>query len=125
MTVKYLMLIYGNEQVWNSDDADEFAKMVGEVGAFNEGLRESGELVDSQGLVARPRSVRMVGNAPSVTDGPYLEAKEYVGSYFVVDVDSEARAAEIAQSYPALRYSRGLGGGLEVWPLMDNGGSDL
>ncbi|WP_033442027.1 YciI family protein [Saccharothrix sp. NRRL B-16314] len=123
--MKYLMLIYGNDEVWNSVDVDEFAKLVGEVDAFNAALRESGELVDSQGLVARPRSVRVVGEAPVVTDGPYLEAKEYVGSYFVVDVDSEERAAEIAQSYPALRYSRGLGGGLEVWPLMERGGGDL
>jgi hypothetical protein len=123
--VKYLMLIYGNEQVWNSVDAEQFAKLVSEVDAFNADLRESGELVDSQGLVPRPRAVRMAGEAPVVTDGPYLEAKEYVGSYFVVDVDSEQRALEIARSYPALRYSRGLGGGLEVWPLMERGGGDL
>jgi hypothetical protein len=123
--VKYLMLIYGNEQVWNSVDAEQFAELVGEVDAFNAALRESGELVDSQGLMPRPRSVRVVGDAPVVTDGPYLEAKEYVGSYFVVDVDDEQRALEIARSYPALRYSRGLGGGLEVWPLMTHGGGDL
>ncbi len=123
--MKYLMLIYGNEQVWNSVDADEFAKLVGEVDAYNESLRESGEFVDAQGLVSRPRSVRLVGEAPVVTDGPYLEAKEYVGSYFVVDVDSEQRAMEIARDYPALRYSRGLGGGIEVWPLMTGGGGDL
>jgi hypothetical protein len=123
--VKYLMLIYGNEEVWNSVDADGFAKLVAEVDGFNAALRESGELVDSQGLVARPRSVRVVGEAPVVTDGPYLEAKEHVGSYFVVDVDSEQRAVEIAESYPALRHSRGLGGGLEVWPLMERGGGDL
>lgn len=123
--MKYLMLIYGNEQVWNSVDADAFAKLVAEVDAFNGALRESGELVDSQGLVSRPRSVRVVRDEPVVTDGPYLEAKEYVGSYFVVDVDSEQRAMEIAQAYPALRYSRGLGGGIEVWPLMDKGGGDL
>jgi len=123
--VKYLMLIYGNEQVWNSVDAEQFGRLVAEVDAFNADLRESGELVDSQGLVPRPRSVRVVGEAPVVTDGPYLEAKEYVGSYFVVDVDSEQRALEIARSYPALRYSRGLGGGLEVWPLMRQGGDDL
>ena len=123
--MKYLMLIYGNEQVWNSVDAEQFGRLVAEVDAFNADLRESGELVDSQGLVPRPRSVRVVGEAPVVTDGPYLEAKEYVGSYFVVDVDSEQRALEIARSYPALRYSRGLGGGLEVWPLMRQGGDDL
>lgn len=123
--MKYLMLIYGNEQVWNSVDAEQFAKLVSEVDAFNADLRESGELVDVQGLESRPRAVRMAGEAPVVTDGPYLEAKEYVGSYFVVDVDSEQRALEIARSYPALRYSRGLGGGLEVWPLMERGGGDL
>lgn len=123
--MKYLMLIYGNEQVWNSVDADGFAKLVAEVDAFNETLRESGELVDAQGLVSRPRAVRVVGDSPVVTDGPYLEAKEYVGSYFVVDVDSEQRAVEIARSYPALRYSRGLGGGIEVWPLMAKGGGDI
>jgi hypothetical protein len=123
--VKYLMLIYGNEQVWNSVDADEFAKLVAEVDAFNADLRDSGELVDAQGLVDRPRAVRVVDGAPVVTDGPYLEAKEYVGSYFMVDVDGEERALEIARSYPALRYSRGLGGGIEVWPLMSKGGSDI
>jgi hypothetical protein len=69
--------------------------------------------------------VRVVDGAPVVTDGPYLEAKEYVGSYFMVDVDSEERALEIARSYPALRYSRGLGGGIEVWPLMDRGGDGV
>lgn len=120
--MKYLMLIYGNEQVWNSIDVDEFGKLVAEVDAFNAALRESGELVDSQGLVPRPRAVRVIGDESVVTDGPYLEAKEYVGSYFVVDVDSDQRAVQIAQSYPALRYSRGLGGGIEVWPLMDHGG---
>ncbi|MCE6993323.1 YciI family protein [Saccharothrix sp. S26] len=123
--MKYLMLIYGNERVWNSVDAEQFGKLVAEVDAFNAELRESGELVESRGLVSRPRAVRVVDDAPVVTDGPYLEAKEYVGSYFVVDVDSEERAEEIARSYPALRYSRGLGGGLEVWPLMEQGGGDL
>ncbi|MEU4741665.1 YciI family protein [Actinosynnema sp. NPDC023658] len=128
--MKYLMLIYGNEQVWNSVDAERFRELVADVDAFNAALRESGELVDSRGLLPRPRSVRVVDEVPVVTDGPYLEAKEHVGSYFVVDVDSEERAEEIARSYPALRYSRGLGGGLEVWPLMEPhgiepGGGDL
>jgi hypothetical protein len=123
--VKYLMLIYGNEQIWNSLPAADLAELITEVDAFNEGLRASGELVDCQGLITRPRSVRMAGDTPIVTDGPYLEAKEYVGSYFVVDVDGEARALEIARSYPALRFGEAVGGGLEVWPLMTRAGEDL
>ncbi len=120
--MKYLILIYGNDQIWNSLPAAELTALIAEVDAFNGGLRASGELVDVQGLVSRPRSVRIAGDAPIVTDGPYLEAKEYVGSYFVVDVDSEKRALEIARSYPALRFGSGAGGGLEVWPLMSRGG---
>ena len=120
--MKYLMLIYGNDEVWNSVDADAFAGLVVEVDAFTAALRDSGELVEAQGLIDRPKAVRVVGGSPVVTDGPYLEAKEYVGSYLMVDVDSEERAVQIAAAYPALRHSRGLGGGLEVWPLMRAGG---
>lgn len=119
--MKYLMLIYGNEQVWSSLPAAELAALIGDVDAFNQRLRESGELVDTQGLVTRPRSVRVDDGTPVVTDGPYLEAKEYVGSYFVVDVDSEERAVEIARNYPGIRWGV-AGGGLEMWPLMVPGG---
>ncbi|MFI7080519.1 YciI family protein [Micromonospora sp. NPDC049903] len=121
--MKYLMLIYGNEEVWGSLPDGDLATLIGEVDAFNQALRDSGELVDSQGLETRPRAVRMVDAAPVVTDGPYLEAKEYVGSYFVVDVDSEQRALEIARSYPGLRMGTGIGGGLEIWPLMTQDGA--
>jgi hypothetical protein len=66
----------------------------------------------------------MAVDGPVVTDGPYLEAKEYVGSHLVVDVDSEERALEIARSYPALGFGDD-GGGLEVWPLMTHGGEPV
>ncbi len=118
--MKYLMLIYGNEQVWNSVDADGFAKLVAEVDGFNAALRESGELVDSQGLVDRPRSVRVVGEAPVVTDGPYIEAKEYIGSFDVVDCETPERAAELAAMIPDARYTA-----VEVRPVMDSGGSEM
>lgn len=110
--MRYLALVYGNEEIWNG--IEDFASLVAEVDAFNAALRASGELVDVQGLLPLPRAVR--GRAPVVTDGPYLEAKEYVGSYFVLDVASEERALEVVRSYPALRHCDG--GGLELWPLM-------
>lgn len=121
--MKYLMLIYGNEKVWSSLPAAELQQLIADVDAFNRRLRESGELVDSQGLLTRPRSVRVEAGTPVVTDGPYLEAKEHVGSYFVVDVDDEARAVEIAREYPGIRW-KDAGGGLELWPLMARGSSD-
>ena len=118
--MRYLVLVYGNEQVWGDPSVD-VAALIREVDAFNASLRESGELVAVEGLVTAPRAVRAPAGVPVVSDGPYLEAKEHVGSFFVVDVDDEERALEIARSYPALRYPSAFGGGLEVWPLMTAG----
>ncbi|WP_326829270.1 YciI family protein [Streptosporangium sp. NBC_01810] len=116
-TVKYLMLIYGNEDIWNALAPEDMASLIAEVDGFNEALRESGELLESEGLMPRPRSVQWTAGDAVVTDGPYIEAKEFVGSYFVVEVDDEQRALEIARAYPGLPR----GGGLEVWPLMGRG----
>jgi hypothetical protein len=112
--VKYLALIYGNRDIWYGVPPEQRRELIAAVDAFNARLRESGELVAVDGLLDPARSIRVEGGVPVVSDGPYLEAKEHVGSYFIVDVDSEARALEIAQSYPALTE----GAGLELWPLM-------
>jgi hypothetical protein len=113
--VKYLALIYGNREIWGGVPPDQFERMIAAVDAFNARLRESGELVAVDGLLDPARSIRVAGGVPVVSDGPYLEAKEHVGSYFIVDVDSEARALEIAKSYPGLGAE---GAGIELWPLM-------
>jgi hypothetical protein len=67
--------------------------------ALNAELAELGELVDAQGL-AGPEQAKFVvsdgTSAPVITDGPYPEAKELLAGYRLVDVDSAARAIEIA-----------------------------
>lgn len=115
--MRYLMLVYGNEEVWGNPDVD-FATLVAEVDAFNTRLRESGELVAAEGLVTRPHHVRP--GTTDVLDGPYLETKEFLGSYTLLDVDSEERALEIVAGYPGVRY----GGGVDVWPLMEHGSAE-
>lgn len=66
---------------------------------MNRELQQRGELVDAQGLTG-PDQARFVvvdeAGAPVVTDGPFAEAKELLAGYRIVDVDSEARALEIA-----------------------------
>jgi hypothetical protein len=67
--------------------------------ALNKELTDSGELVDAQGL-AGPELAKFVtfdgAGAPVVTDGPFPESKELLAGYRMVDVESEARAVEIA-----------------------------
>ncbi len=62
-------------------------------------LTESGELVGAEGL-SGPEAAKIVtsdgAGAPVVTDGPFPEAKEFLAGYWMVDVDSEQRAIEIA-----------------------------
>jgi len=113
--VKYMLLIYGNEEAFGSVGAEAFAEIVRETDALNQELFESGELVGAYGLSdqVNAKVVRVTAGAPVVTDGPYAEAKEYLGSFTIVDCDSSARALEIAARNPSARYW-----GVEVRPLM-------
>ncbi len=45
---------------------------------------------------AATKLVRLADGQPAVTDGPYLETKEYLASWFLLDVESEERALAIA-----------------------------
>ena len=55
---------------------------------------------------------------PTVTDGPYAEAKEQLGGYLLLDVEHRQRAVDIASNWPA-----GLASAIELRPLTDQEGS--
>lgn len=86
-------------------------------------LAKSGELVDAQGL-AGPEQARIVSSdgrtAPVVTDGPFLETKEFLAGYLIVDVDGPERAVEIAAKASAAPGPGGrpIGERIEVRPVM-------
>src|SRR4051812_18033492 len=67
--------------------------------SMNDELTKSGELIAAEGL-AWPDQAKFVTydgvGAPVVTDGPFAESKELLAGYRMVDVESEARAIEIA-----------------------------
>ncbi len=67
--------------------------------AMNKELTDSGELVEQQALTG-PELAKVVtsggGTAPVVTDGPFVEFKEMLAGYQLIDVESEERAIEIA-----------------------------
>jgi hypothetical protein len=71
---------------------------------LHEELVASGELVQSE-VLAGPDLAKIVtsdGAAPVVTDGPFQEFKEWLAGYQIVDVESEARAIEIAARLSAV-----------------------
>ena len=79
--MKYVAMIYGNQAKWDSFPAEAWPEAIARQEAFNRKYRESGELIGAYGLAdaAAAQLVRREGGALAVTDGPYLETKEYLG----------------------------------------------
>jgi hypothetical protein len=120
--VKYLLMIYGNQEKWDSFPAESWPEAIAKQDAFNTKYRETGELLGSYGLAdaAAARLVRREDGAPTVTDGPYLETKEYMASFWLLDCESEERAYEIAADMPWADTNP-----TEVWPILHDAANDL
>ena len=120
--MKYMLLIYGNEELWNSLPPEDFAKLVEETNALQQELRESGEFIGAWGVAdqVNAKTVKLRDGVPVVTDGPYLEAKEYLASFDIIDCESLERALEIAARVPSARL-----GPVEVRPLMHEAAADV
>jgi len=113
--VKYLMLTYGNREMWESLLTEDFAAEIAKQDAFNQRYKQTGELLSAYGL-ADAAMAKIVGRRdgqPAVTDGPYLETKEYIASLYVLDCESEQRAHEIAADMPWADHHPA-----EVWPIL-------
>ena len=79
--------------------ADAVAKMM----KFNEELAKAGALVALDGLHPSGKGARVSfpGGKPRVTDGPFIEAKEVIGGYWMINVKSKDEAVEWATRCPA------------------------
>ncbi|GAA0959267.1 YciI family protein [Actinocorallia libanotica] len=119
--MKYLLMIYGNQEKWDSIPAEEWPEAIARQDAFNRKYRETGELVGAYGLAdaVNARLVRRENGAPAVTDGPYLETKEYMASFYLLDCESEERALQIAAEIPSADQDA-----VEFWPVLHEAPAD-
>jgi hypothetical protein len=113
--MKYMLLIYGNQELWDSFPAEEWPKAIAEQEAFNAQFFQTGELLGAYGLAdqATAKLVPVRDGVPAVTDGPYLEAKEYIASAYVLDCENEERALEISALVPFASFRS-----VELWPIL-------
>jgi hypothetical protein len=79
------------------------AEAVAAMMKYNEALKEAGILVTLDGLHPPSMGARIsfAGGKPVVTDGPFIEAKEVIGGYWMIEVDSKEEAIEWAKKCPA------------------------
>jgi hypothetical protein len=98
------------------------------MAAIHEELTVKGELIGAEGL-SGPEAAKIVTHdgvgAPVVTDGPFAESKEFLAGYWLVDVESEERAIEIAARTSAApgRGGKPTAREIQVRPVM--GGPDI
>ena len=103
--MRFMMLVIprGYETVepdW-TPDAESVRKMM----KYNEELANAGVLLSLEGLKPPSAGVRVSyeGGTPKVTDGPFAEAKECVGGYWMIQVKSKEEAIEWAKRAPMSR----------------------
>ncbi len=103
--MKYMLMIYHNTEIWETLSEQEQQAVMSEGGRRWQDLMASGECIMGEPLAApsEARVVRVQNGSAEVTDGPFAEAKEQFVGFLIIDVASEERAIEIAQSWPDAR----------------------
>ena len=109
--MKYLALIYADES-WNGLERERQA-MYERYRAFADEARAAGKLADGAELASTSAAttVRVRGDETLVADGPFVETKEALGGYFVLECDSFDEAVEWAARIPAAER-----GAIEIRP---------
>ena len=110
---QYLLSVHGSE---TDEMPENYEEMYAAVDVFNKEVQAAGQWVFAGGL--NPASTATVvdgtGNGdPVITDGPYLESKEHLGGFWVVDVPDLDAAIDLAR-----RGSAACQGPVEVRPFQ-------
>jgi hypothetical protein len=113
--MKYILQIYSSGAALEFDrlSEDEQNAIVGEYLVLGQLPAVIGG--DQLQPVETATTVRVENGQTLLTDGPFVEAKEHLGGYLLVDVDDLDAALEIAARVPAAR----MGGAVEVRPLVE------
>jgi hypothetical protein len=113
--MKYLLLIYHDENAWNALSESERQAIYGEYRALREQLHASGTFLDGSQLqpAATATSVRIRDREELVTDGPFAETHEQLGGYFLIEAKDLDEAISIAKRIPSARM-----GSIEVRALV-------
>lgn len=114
--MKYLCMIYDDEKKWEKMSKAESDTLMGEYNAFTESIKQSGHFVGGEALqpTGTATTVRVRGGKISTTDGPFVETKEQLGGYYLVEAKDLNEAIQIAARIPSAKL-----GGIEVRPLVD------
>jgi hypothetical protein len=111
-----MLLLVRSDEEWEA--LDDEARDYGAIMAFWGRLAASGRLLEGYELqpARTARTVSRDSERVVVTDGPFMEAKETIGGYGIVEVPDLEAAVEIARDWPARAHR------VEIRPLTDRDG---
>ena len=114
--MKYLCLGYLNVELFDQLESDHKEAILKACFQQCDVFRATGKVVAEEGLVSPflAKSVRPKNGRPFVSDGPFIETKEQLGSYFIVEAGNLEEAVEIASLHPAALFGEEYGFGIEV-----------
>src|SRR5688572_21098629 len=112
--VKYLCLIYDDEQIFTKMSKTEMDGLMGEYFAFTDAIKKSGHYLGGEALkpIATATTVRVRHGKMSTTDGPFAETKEQLGGYYLIEARDLNDAIQVAAKIPSARL-----GSIEVRPV--------
>lgn len=112
---QYLLAVHGSEEEYGQIEPETIQEMYAAVDAFNRKIQAEGIWVFGGGL--EPAETATVvdgsGDTPVMTDGPYLEAKEHIGGFWVIEAPDLDAALKLATE-----ASRACQGKVEVRPFQ-------
>jgi hypothetical protein len=120
--MKYLLLIHMNPTAFEALSQEQRDAVMTGHEAFQQPLRESGELLGFVALADPTNStvVRVRDGQLSATDGPYVEAKEFLAGYYAVECETPERAVELAGLIPDVTFNA-----IEIRPVMAEAGLEM
>lgn len=101
---QYLLLLHSKPADDIALSPAELKEIISRYQAWSTQLAEQGRLAGGEKLTDDGgRVLRLQGGQPVASDGPYAEAQDVVGGYFVINADDDAQAVDLAQGCPHLR----------------------
>jgi hypothetical protein len=117
--MKYALLIYSDETIWDKMTEAGRGEILGRYNAFTEDLKKRGQYVLGEPLDATTTAstVKLREGRTLVTDGPFAETKEQLGGFYIVNVPDLDAALALAARLPSAEV-----GSIEVRPIPAYGG---
>jgi hypothetical protein len=105
--VRYLLTLHMNPTLWATLTDDQKNGVYEGHGDFIKLTTDTGEMVETKAFAepAETRTVRVEDGVPQVQAGTFIESEAFLCGYYIVDVETEERAVELAAMIPDARYT--------------------